>query len=74
MDPISNGPVAYWRPVGGVRHGMLTSERPYPGEERKALCGEPLLITNPRDEDWLSPTCATCWAEAKALRDKRSRR
>lgn len=68
---IPREPVAYWRPVDGVRHGMFAEERPYPGQVRRMLCGTSVTITKPRDEDWLAPTCASCWAAAKRLRDVR---
>lgn len=62
-------PVAYWRPCGGLRHGMAATEVPRPGQERRTLCGELLNIVDASEIDWLAPTCETCWTAAIALRD-----
>ncbi|RKT83949.1 zinc-finger [Saccharopolyspora antimicrobica] len=65
----SAGLVAYWRPVDGVRHGLLPTEPPYPGQERETLCGTTVSIVKPTDLDWLAPTCGPCWDEARSRRD-----
>ncbi|MFR9729328.1 zinc finger protein [Saccharopolyspora sp. MS10] len=67
------GPVAYWRPVSGVRHAVDPGEPPHPGQARTALCGAELKITKASAEDWLAPTCAACWEVARALRDAAQR-
>lgn len=67
----SEGPVAYWRPVEGARHGMSATEQPHPGQERDALCGKRITIVKASDVDWLVPTCPDCWSRAQSLRDAR---
>ncbi|MGW1682116.1 zinc finger protein [Saccharopolyspora sp. NPDC002376] len=62
-------PVAYWRPVDGVRHGLEPDEPPFPGQERATLCGLRIGVVRVTDVDWLAPTCETCWSEATARRD-----
>ncbi|WP_460958302.1 zinc finger protein [Parasphingorhabdus pacifica] len=69
MSPQSAGPIAFWRPVEGARHGMSGERLPRPGQERDALCGKRITITEPSVVDWLAPTCAECWTQAKKLRD-----
>ncbi|MCA1189690.1 MULTISPECIES: zinc finger protein [unclassified Saccharopolyspora] len=69
----SRWPVAYWRPVDGVRHAVDSAERPHPGQRRTALCGVALTIAKASDEQWLAPTCAACWDVARALRDAAQR-
>lgn len=67
-------PVAYWRPVAGVRHGVEPDGPPFPGQERATLCGSRVQLGRVGDVDWLAPTCEDCWAEAVARRDARARR
>ncbi|MGI8308910.1 zinc finger protein [Saccharopolyspora hattusasensis] len=69
----SAGLVAYWRPVDGVRHGLSPVELPYPGQERETLCGTTVTVVKTTAIDWLSPTCAACWDEARARRDAAAR-
>lgn len=71
LFPRSHGPVAYWRPFEGLRHGMTATELPRCGQERDALCGKRITITAASVVDWLAPTCLDCWNLAKRLRDAR---
>ena len=64
-----NGPVAYWNPVDGTRHGLFPDVRPHPGQQRETLCGLSVTLGDPTPVEWLSPTCDDCWTEAKARRD-----
>ena len=72
MPEFFNGQrlVAYWRPHGGLRHGLHPTEPPHPDEERDTLCGETIRIGRPTAIDWLSPTCEACWLMATATRDR----
>lgn len=65
-------PVAYWRPVDGVRHGLEPDEQPFPGQERSTLCGLTVSVVRVTEVDWLAPTCERCWGEATARRDARA--
>jgi hypothetical protein len=41
---------------------------------RDTFCGKTIEVVEPSEVDWLAPTCAICWAEAKARRDAGMRR
>lgn len=66
-----SGPVAFWRPVGGLRHGLSPVEVPRPGQERTTLCGETVTIVEVSEVEWFAPTCDDCWGWATSQRDGR---
>ncbi len=70
----SEGPVAYWHPFQGVRHGMAATRLPAVGQERETLCGTTISVEERSEVEWLAPTCTKCWIEAIALRDEAARR
>lgn len=66
--------IAYWRPFGGFRHGLYPDAPPHPGQQRETLCGLNLTVGNPTEVEWLSPTCESCWDEARSRRDAAARK
>ena len=74
MEARGDGPVAYWHPFEGVRHGLPATRRPVPGQERETLCGVTISVAERTEVEWLAPTCTACWVLAVGLRDAAAKR